>query len=161
MLMKPLEPPDSHHLSAAIGWLGLGNWREANEELEKITSELRGHPDVLEVRPEFGGGPTRGPFLFETHKTMKTKKLVMVAMLALAAIAPAATAQTSQTGQIEIKQQHDARVEWWREAKFGMFIHWGVYSVPAGEWNGKTNYAEWIMEEAHIPASRYELLAKE
>jgi tetratricopeptide (TPR) repeat protein len=47
-----LEPPDTFHLSAAVGWLGLGNWREANEELEKITFALRGHPDVLEVRLE-------------------------------------------------------------------------------------------------------------
>ena len=48
--VKPLEPPDTFHLSAAIGWLGLGNWHEANEELEKITPALRIHPDVLEIR---------------------------------------------------------------------------------------------------------------
>jgi tetratricopeptide (TPR) repeat protein len=50
--MKPLEPPDSFHLSAAIGWLGLGNWQEANEELEKIVPALGAHPDVLRVRFE-------------------------------------------------------------------------------------------------------------
>src|ERR1039457_5716483 len=61
----------------------------------------------------------------------------------------------------ETPKQHDARMEWWREAKFGMFIHWGVYSVPAGEWNGNTDHAEWIMESAHIPVSRYEQFAKE
>jgi tetratricopeptide (TPR) repeat protein len=48
--IKPLEPPDTIHLSAAEGWLGLGNPLEANEELEKITPQLRNHPDVLEVR---------------------------------------------------------------------------------------------------------------
>ncbi|MDP4282608.1 MAG: alpha-L-fucosidase, partial [Bacteroidota bacterium] len=32
------------------------------------------------------------------------------------------------------------RMEWWRNDRFGMFIHWGIYSVPAGEWNGKTDY---------------------
>lgn len=48
--MKPLQPPDSFHLSAAIGWLELGNPTEANEELEKIAPALRAHPDVLEVR---------------------------------------------------------------------------------------------------------------
>ena len=48
--MKPLQPPDSHHLQAAIGWLELGNYTEANEELEKITPGLRSHPDVLSVR---------------------------------------------------------------------------------------------------------------
>jgi tetratricopeptide (TPR) repeat protein len=50
--MNPIQPPDSHHLSAAIGWLGLGNWREANEELEKIARELRHHPHVGLVRYE-------------------------------------------------------------------------------------------------------------
>ena len=59
----------------------------------------------------------------------------------------------------ETPAQHKARMAWWREAKFGMFIHWGVYSVPAGEWDGKTDYAEWIMESAHIPVSRYEQFA--
>jgi len=49
MDMKPLSPPDSHHLSAATGWLELGNWQEANEELEEITPELRPHPHALVV----------------------------------------------------------------------------------------------------------------
>jgi tetratricopeptide (TPR) repeat protein len=47
--VKPLEPPESFHLSAAVGWLELGNHLEANEELEKITPQLRVHPDVLMV----------------------------------------------------------------------------------------------------------------
>jgi tetratricopeptide (TPR) repeat protein len=48
--MKPLEPPDSIHLIAAEGWLGLGNQIEAFEELEQISPRLRVHPDVLELR---------------------------------------------------------------------------------------------------------------
>ena len=48
----PWPPPDSHHLLAAQGWLELGNWKESNEELEKIMAELRGHPDVLKLRVE-------------------------------------------------------------------------------------------------------------
>jgi tetratricopeptide (TPR) repeat protein len=50
LTMKPLSPPDSHHLRAAEGWLGLGNHLEASEELERITPQLRAHPDVLEIR---------------------------------------------------------------------------------------------------------------
>jgi predicted Zn-dependent protease len=50
--IKPLQPPDSIHLSAAEGWLELGDWLEANEELELITPTMRAHPDVLEVRWE-------------------------------------------------------------------------------------------------------------
>ncbi len=48
--MKPLEPPDSLYLSAAEGWLGLGDAAEANEELDRITPGHRAHPDALELR---------------------------------------------------------------------------------------------------------------
>ena len=48
--MKPLEPPDSHLLSAAIGWLELGNVAEAGAELGKIAPPFQSHPDVLVVR---------------------------------------------------------------------------------------------------------------
>jgi alpha-L-fucosidase len=50
----------------------------------------------------------------------------------------------------------DVRMKWWREARLGMFIHWGLYSIPAGKWGDKTNYGEWIREEAHIPVGEYE-----
>src|ERR1700678_981544 len=50
--VKSLESPDHFHLSAAVGWLELGNWQEANGELEKIALAFRNHPDVLEVRFE-------------------------------------------------------------------------------------------------------------
>ena len=59
----------------------------------------------------------------------------------------------------ETPAQKDARLKWWSDARFGMFIHWGVYSVPAGEWDGKTNYAEWFLEETHMPVSQYEKYA--
>ena len=57
----------------------------------------------------------------------------------------------------------DERMEWWREARFGMFIHWGLYAVPAGEWKGEKvpGIGEWIMERAKIPVSEYESLAKQ
>jgi predicted Zn-dependent protease len=52
--MKPSLPvlpaADQHHLRAAEGWLGLGDWLSANDELEEITAQLRAHPDVLELR---------------------------------------------------------------------------------------------------------------
>ena len=37
----------------------------------------------------------------------------------------------------ETKAERDARMQWWREARFGMFIHWGIYSVPAGTYKGE------------------------
>jgi Flp pilus assembly protein TadD len=48
--MTPLEPPHSHHLRAASGWLDLGNHVEAGEEIARIAPEFLRHPDVLEVR---------------------------------------------------------------------------------------------------------------
>ncbi len=47
------------------------------------------------------------------------------------------------------------RMDWWREARFGMFIHWGVYAVPAGEWGGSTGHGEWIMETGKVPMDQY------
>ncbi|MEI6682929.1 MAG: alpha-L-fucosidase [Bacteroidota bacterium] len=49
-----------------------------------------------------------------------------------------------------------SRMAWWRDARFGMFIHWGLYAVPAGEWNGKTGYGEWIRNSAEIPLDDYD-----
>ena len=47
------------------------------------------------------------------------------------------------------------RMAWWREARFGLFLHWGLYSILAGEWKGRTDYAEWIRNNAHIPLDVY------
>jgi alpha-L-fucosidase len=51
--------------------------------------------------------------------------------------------------------QPDSRMDWWCDARFGMFIHWGLYAVPAGEWIGKTGYGEWIRTSAEIPLETY------
>ncbi|MBC9912680.1 alpha-L-fucosidase [Chitinophaga varians] len=54
-------------------------------------------------------------------------------------------------------KNHDERIAWWREARFGCFIHWGVYSVPGGEWNGKKveGYAEHLMRKEKINRQEY------
>jgi len=49
---------------------------------------------------------------------------------------------------------------WWRDAKFGMFIHWGVYAVPAGKYGEKNTYGEWIMQSAKIPVATYQEFAR-
>ncbi len=61
----------------------------------------------------------------------------------------------------ETPAQKDARMAWWREARFGMFIHWGLYSIPAGTWDGKQipSIGEWIMNNASIPVADYKALA--
>lgn len=58
-------------------------------------------------------------------------------------------------------------MKWWREARFGLFIHWGLYAVPAGRWEGgkvDTHYSggigEWIQHDAKIPVVDYAKLAE-
>ena len=52
--------------------------------------------------------------------------------------------------------------EWFQDAKFGLFIHWGLYSIPGGFWNGKEveGNSEWIMAVEDIPVAEYEKLSR-
>jgi alpha-L-fucosidase len=77
---------------------------------------------------------------------------LMWSVLALGVLAPAASAESKDTA-------YEQRTEWFREARFGMFIHWGIYSVPAGEWKGGKDHAEWIMLTGKIPSAEYEKFA--
>ena len=64
----------------------------------------------------------------------------------------------------ETAAQHDARMAWWREAKFGMFVHWGLYAQAGGVWKGKDtpgSYKEWAMFNSKIPIAEYAALAKD
>jgi alpha-L-fucosidase len=62
----------------------------------------------------------------------------------------------------ETREQRDVRMAWWREARFGMFIHWGLYAVPAGTWQGKQvgGLGEWIMNNGKIPVTDYKAFAE-
>ncbi|MGD8239336.1 MAG: alpha-L-fucosidase [Armatimonadota bacterium] len=57
----------------------------------------------------------------------------------------------------------DRRMAWWREAKLGMFVHWGLYAVSAGTWKGEQipGLSSWTMHRARIPIAEYEPLARE
>lgn len=103
---------------------------------------------------------------------MKTKNAIFAArlgiqyiyvVLALWSFAFTATAESAREAepQIETPAQRAERMRWFEEARFGLFIHWGVYSVPAGEWNGKTNYGEWFLEQTTMPVSEYEKFAQQ
>lgn len=92
------------------------------------------------------------------------KSLSIVAGLLLALNSLSVMAQENPDPYAnETKEQRDARMKWWREAKFGMFIHWGVYSVPAGIYKGKKipGIGEWIMHNAKIPVAEYREFAKQ
>lgn len=85
-------------------------------------------------------------------------KILLASLAALIPLAPAARALEGDPYANETPQQRDARMGWWREAKFGMFIHWGVYAVPAGMYEGKQvgGIGEWIMRNAQIPVATYQ-----
>lgn len=61
------------------------------------------------------------------------------------------------------KLTDDERMAWWRDAGFGLFIHWGLYAVPGGVYKGKTvrGNAEWIMDKLDIPVKEYEQFARQ
>jgi tetratricopeptide (TPR) repeat protein len=69
--VKPLSPPDTHYLLAAQGWVELGNAAEAAMELERIAPELRGHPDVLEVRWEICARDQQWPACVELAQALE------------------------------------------------------------------------------------------
>ncbi len=83
-------------------------------------------------------------------------------VLAVVALAPVfAVGSDSRPG--ETAEQRDARMQWWREARFGLFIHWGVYAVPAGMYNGQRigGIGEWIMNRGKIPVAEYKQFARQ
>lgn len=92
------------------------------------------------------------------------RHLAYVALAAAAFVshAPTARAESPDPYANETKEQRDQRMKWWREAKFGMFIHWGVYAVPAGTYEGKQikGIGEWIMLNGKIPAATYKTYAQ-
>ena len=59
-------------------------------------------------------------------------------------------------GSSQFRTEKDRRMEWWREARFGLFIHWGLYAIPAGKWGDRDDHAEWILTTAQIPVEEYE-----
>ena len=84
-------------------------------------------------------------------------KFFRYALLVLAVLVPEARALEGDPYASETSAQRDGRMGWWREAKFGMFIHWGVYAVPAGTYKDKPvgDIGEWIMWNAKIPVHDY------
>lgn len=90
---------------------------------------------------------------------------LMAIALALAAVflAAGSTCLGKENLMVETREQRNERMAWWRDARFGMFIHWGIYSIPAGRWQDKDvpNIGEWIMNIAKIPVADYAKFAEQ
>ena len=93
-------------------------------------------------------------------KNPRWLRLACAAMLMVAAM-PSGLAVAQKQAPAESAEQKEQRMQWWTDARFGMFIHWGLYAVPAGEWKQGKDYGEWIMENAYIPRNEYEQFAKQ
>ena len=102
--------------------------------------------------------------LSQTNTSMRRYSLsliIVIIVLSILAI-PTCAQMTAKSALPETAEQRNIRMQWWRQARFGMFIHWGLYSVPAGTYKGKkiSGIGEWIMENADIPVAEYEKFAK-
>ena len=79
----------------------------------------------------------------------------------LAAAAASAVAAGTQPPPRPPDPAREHRLEWFRAAKYGLFIHWGLYAIPAGEWHGRRcpGLGEWLMNRCQVPVREYEQLA--
>jgi len=67
----------------------------------------------------------------------------------------------AQSAPTDTPTSEAARMRWWEDARFGLFLHWGLYSVAAGEWKGQpTRGAEHFMMYERIPLKEYAQLAQ-
>jgi alpha-L-fucosidase len=92
------------------------------------------------------------------------RRSALAAVLAAAALAaPGAVLQVPVPASPPQDSGKAARLRWFRDAKFGLFIHWGLYAIPAGEWKGQRSLGlgEWIMNRAQVPVKEYEQLARQ
>ncbi|MDO5472622.1 MAG: alpha-L-fucosidase [Akkermansia sp.] len=90
-------------------------------------------------------------------------KLTQIALMAVAAVLPLAPGQMelpaaadkNHAAVNETQDERDVRMAWWRKAKFGMFIHYGLYSGLAGEFKGQPGGAEWIQTNLGLDTDTY------
>src|SRR5262245_33515717 len=77
------------------------------------------------------------------------------------AASPPRPAITMASPEDAAREMNNPRSKWFREAKYGLFIHWGLYAIPAGTWKGQQipGIGEWIMNRAKVPVKEYEQLA--
>ena len=91
-----------------------------------------------------------------TAVTVAIGTLALVAVVFRVSAAPAQSPAANDPARSE-------RLRWFHDAKYGLFIHWGLYALPAGEWKGKRipGIGEWIMFRTPVPVREYEQLAKQ
>jgi alpha-L-fucosidase len=86
------------------------------------------------------------------------RRAALAVVMGVAVVAGGSAQTTAPKPLDPVKEK---RLEWFREAKYGMFIHWGLYAIPAGEWKGERclGLGEWLMNRCKVPVKDYEKLA--
>ena len=104
---------------------------------------------------------------YDPIKLMKHSNLFFLVALAFAGALSGSSASAANAAPKDYTKERPSeiaqRMAWFNGARFGMFIHWGLYAVPAGEWQGNPvkGIGEWIMETGKIPVSEYEKFAQQ
>ncbi|AHF15515.1 alpha-L-fucosidase [Niabella soli] len=88
------------------------------------------------------------------------KRILFIGCFVVAGLAAGAQGMEEMWDSTASKKEHP-NIQWFKDAKFGLFIHWGLYSKLAGTWKGKNYYGsgEWIMNQARIPVRKYDKVA--
>ncbi len=92
---------------------------------------------------------------------MKSRQRFLFSCLLLGACAALLSAADAPPADPEGPAAKEQRLAWFRHDKFGLFIHWGLYAIPAGYWKGERSpgIGEWVMNRMKIPVAEYEQLA--
>ncbi len=95
---------------------------------------------------------------------MNLLRRILPWVVSLSLAGPLLAAENAATGQAAVRPYDAAqqqRLAWFQQARLGLFIHWGLYAIPAGHWPGResTSQGEWIMLQENIPSAEYEQLA--
>ncbi len=150
--IAPTLGPHTRQLVCVVGWGDRHDARkscaEASEGELGIYGFARPNPDSLPLPiATYLGQP------IESFKG-NDRNIAVLAHLFNGKPLPASMAE---------EERKQARLRWFHEAKYGLFINWGLYSIPAGEWKGQpvAGIGEWIMNRAKIPVKEYEQLAKQ
>ena len=133
-----LPPIDKRVLGGSLLTGGKVNLRQTQDGIA-VTAPKQYHQDIDTIVMLELDGPAR-----EIHPVEVSAQ-------------PAQKKQARACNIEENPQQRDKRMKWWRKAQFGMFIHCGIYSVPAGTYRGKQipDISEWIMQRAKIPNEKW------
>ena len=92
---------------------------------------------------------------------MRVMKKAVLSSLMLCVLVVTGAAQSTTTPR-PYDAAREKRLEWFRDVRYGMFIHWGLDAIPAGEWKGQRSLGigEWIQNRLKIPVRDYEQLTK-